>query len=52
MGSAKLGYPVKAQHVPDRSAEWPQYRDYQRENREKRLEHLRMINDLYTSYLY
>ncbi len=52
MQSAKLGHPVKVQPVPDRSAEWPQYREYQRENREKRLDHLRKINELYTSYLY
>jgi predicted dehydrogenase len=52
MQSARLGHPVKVQPAPDRSAEWPNYRDYQRENREKRLNQLRMMNDLYTSYLY
>lgn len=39
-------------HLKIFQAEWPNYRDYQRENREKRLNQLRMMNDLYTSYLY
>ena len=52
MQSAKLGHPVKVQPVPDRSSEWPGYRAYQRENREKRLDQLKTLNDLYTSYLY
>lgn len=48
MQSAKAGHSMKIQPVPDRSAEWPEYRDYQRENREKRLAQLAAMNDLYT----
>jgi predicted dehydrogenase len=52
MQSAKLGHPIKIQSVPDRSAEWPDYREYQRRNRDSRLEQLRLMNDLYASALY
>jgi hypothetical protein len=47
MQSAKLGHPVKVQPVPDRSAEWPAYREDQRQNRERRLDQLRLLDALY-----
>lgn len=52
MQSVKTGRPVSVPPVPDRSGECPRFRDYQAENRKGRLEHLKILNDLYQPDLF
>jgi hypothetical protein len=44
--SVRIGRSVRIPRVPDRSEEWPSSRDYQRENRAKRLDDIKMLDDL------